>query len=1245
MLPKTAKNFQYRDSREKTFANGTKVATSKLIKKWEHEVPSIASLVDNGFYYTPTRKNPDQCTCFWCGKKENDIVGVRAVASHHLRTSPKCAYGLIQSNMELYVSAPDKEEYWKLLAEEGRAPKSVTDPHSKESTALRASTFKNLWELDSHENCTATSTDLAKAGLYYSPLDEDNDRVICMYCDCPLDHWEAGDNPLEEHKLNAYAYCYFLLTLSDEGESTPVKKKPVKKKQQILPDDSLEDIDDSELSLEKSTPSPVKATKKTNDSFSSPLNESISNLPTRSPSSDPEHHKTSEFDTYDFSIENIEDPDHNSIFDDGKKSIYTRKLNVKKPLPPPPASLRQKATKKSDTRNSFIMQVDTSKETNHSAAEPTTTDSVVHVESQSFSTSISGKSSKSLSSEFDGTEGDLVEVVEELQDVLPDEISEYEDFSDGKDLSYHDETQTPSSGRKTERTNKRKLDSETHEDDRESSANLSSQSMNSDRFRQIIASPGKSKKVKLQNGQGALKIKEDLLDLSGHNIDDFNESNISYFESNARSSRRNSEAKSDLLQKDKSFLVKTDSVKTKKSAFDDDDDDFNFFAQRPKKANPPHPDINMEETTKGIGHEKVDGESGAESVKVTPENLADNIGIEDIEPSSSLLKDGEVEKDLQPSISEGGHSSEGTKRASNDEEQNDIDNDDAPDAMDVDKGVTIMETEAVESEVVKTDHTGKKIDGGETTEKIRSHKGEETSIIPEEHKELEIEKDVAESKDHGQEDNEQGSSPVSKHSSADASTDKFVDTRADFDGESVFVGQLDADTRDVQEPDDIDVEFEEGTDISLSPSSYASYVKDMRSMEDEFVDASAIQEGRGGNLLIDQSLKTNMLDKLVEDVPAKVNTEQDLVVFDYRDEVAVRTETVSSVITTLQGLKTELTPDLSKSEVSTKQSSEIGQEENLQSERLEVAENGDSKTELGELQKVPVALGRSSNDNSEREDNEEEEEEQSLVHEESSVAEERLLNEPGSSKRLSSPKKATSHKMISSPGEQPSSEKPLTPAKDPNSPKEAPSARETMSGDHRSSPAKNNRRLVVYPLELPEQKGHSEMSSPAYNESPHNRTFIQESLSVLASPVAEPTSTKDDMALVGVERARPESFIESSTPQKKSKENASRGFPRIEIARLGNIDEELKTLKDTMEYLSEVSSVSCELHNDTEGILTDFIAAMPEEEEMMTIKEWMQHNAATCGRTVRAIADRMIDVYENEFEKLIEHIEKLPTVD
>lgn len=1239
MPPKQAPDkFQYRDEREKSFTDGIKVPTTRIIKVWEHEIPSITSLVDNGFYYTPTRKNQDQVTCFWCGKKANDIVGVQALGCHHLRTSPKCAYGLIQSNMEYCVSARDKEEFWRTLAEEERAPRSVTDPHSSESVMLRASTFKDLWKLDGQKKCTATSRDLAKAGLYYSPLDKDNDRVICMYCDCPLDHWDPEDDPLREHRANSYAYCYFLDTLpggKQNGTSSDNRNGAQKRKSKVpLPDDSLDDIDDSIMSTTP-VPSPrVKSADKEHDSsVSSPLNEPVSKWPSPLPSTEPELHKDSEFDAYDFSIEDIEDPDHGSIFDDGKSKVYHRKPRLRKPPPPPPESI----AKKRSSKGSFMLEVDKSRESDESTNRSMTLTHTNGEHKQSLQTSegplitekLQRPSAAEDTLEDDGASDKDTDAKINLESTGQSEISliESDDLTpsldDGSkftisenDPSYEDHGSAVDEEQALKKTANHTPKAESGNTKKRLLESLDG-SMDSDRFKQILASPGKKKKVKLNQAEGAYKPKDDILDLSGHNIGDFNESNISYLEEQ----RQLSKVRNDEFATKKRPVLSTElSTKVKKSAFDDDDDDFDFFVHRSNKLKGVQKSDHNEEPANEKPRSSLDKNSlldisASTDVEMaqqsTPKEAALNLNEARKAPDSHLNEnnnEGSVDKDMQNAINDhidgAGHADEqsfneehipsGLRKGgqqSTEEEKDGPSNHGQSSEPQTDQTLSKEEKHSFDNNAFSNP------EGGQTSPTDHASAGEKAYSRYASPRVPNLEPDAKVS------NLDAPAAPASVAESKETTMEEYVDTRAEFDDSKAETptrfktGNLNG------APSDEENDSGGESNFTLSPSTYGDYVKDMRSMEDEFVDSSVMQESKSGGLMIEKSSKSNILENVDED-PMNIDEQGGMVLF---DEHSLKNEPERAIV-------------LEKAPSRDKTSPNVGEKMSHHVQRIPEAEEQVNDIHGGKSE-IEGALETKDADNSGNE---------------TSIGDVSIKDaKPTSLEASERDNLAVATKE----------EKELDELDH-----HAHHASETVHDEHNGEEDGAVQVSANIPVLRMSEGAIDSVSSPSYNESPHNRTFIEESL-----PAS--VDERDDGS---IEQQRQEdvpspstkqldkisgSFIESSTPRKAREDAVYKYYPRIDTSKLGNIMDELKTLTDTMDYLAEVSAASCELHNDNEGILTDFIAAMPEEEEAMTVKEWMQHNAATCGRTVRAIADRMIDAYAAEFDNLIEYVAGLPTTD
>ncbi|OBA22435.1 hypothetical protein METBIDRAFT_31329 [Metschnikowia bicuspidata var. bicuspidata NRRL YB-4993] len=121
--------------------------------------------------------------------------------------------------------------------------------------------------------------------------------------------------------------------------------------------------------------------------------------------------------------------------------------------------------------------------------------------------------------------------------------------------------------------------------------------------------------------------------------------------------------------------------------------------------------------------------------------------------------------------------------------------------------------------------------------------------------------------------------------------------------------------------------------------------------------------------------------------------------------------------------------------------------------------------------------------------------------------------------------------------------------------------------------------------------------------------------------------------------------VQSSTPLKTQKEasSATKHFlPRISM---DSALAEIKDLDDAIDYITQMAAQGHELHNDVDGALTNFISAMPEEEEEMTVEEWIRHNAASCRKIVEDLGEQIVRNYEAEFDKVINYVAGLATID
>lgn len=1275
MPPKSTTQFQYRDIREKTFLEGVKIPSTKGVKKWVHKEPSVNALVDNGFYYSPTKRYPSQVTCFWCGKKENDLVNIKHLANHHLRSSPNCFYALIQAHMENYVLDQDKETFWHRLAKTEDAPNSVTNPHCEESINLRASTFKNFWPLDSNQKASANSRALAAAGLYYSPLFPGNDRLLCMYCDCPLEHWDADDDPLEEHKKNAFAYCYYLETLEKGNQA---EEESGKRKESLSTEHLSENL---ELS-ERNTNLEEKPMQNTRSALEQSKNDSIDDSieapawPSQSNSPKVTTQQASEFDAYDISIEEMDRSDENTIFKqktaiDKKLPRRTRRTTAlknekKQESKPKPQEIKQASSLKAQVKkDNFEDAHEDDREYDHTPSsrillqalgEDVTDDSIV----QTSSLNDNGSEYTDEQSVNDGSEADSDWV-------------EQSDRAQNNDSSLS--TKRKSLSNQESDTKRRRTENEGMRSTTGTNTDTSDFGMDSDRFREIINSPKKLKNMKKLVPEGAGESPSGaIFDISGHNIGDYNESDVTYFE---HSDNKNGVGK---LQS-----TMRQSEDAKRSAFDDDDDDddFNFFSLRqtrkrafgdlnedkPEKASDSLKKNETEEAISDISAssdikaeldkrrggsllnkeaaEKTKNETSSPSPEDHPNNIAENI--------DGALKEEPLHHSERSSL--GGDDIDSLAN-----DTGDLSGPETKPKEDFHNGRTLVPHSPI---------VGGPQDG---TNSLQGHHREEhplnqTDIGGAEPKVSSQSPNLSTLAKENQEESGDSKAPIDQISTNDANPPNTIQQAPEPNLALVKY-------EDQQPSSPVKESGEDSYQITLSPSSYGEYVKDLKSMDEEFVDASDIVPA--ANLQISQASKQprqSMLPhkNILEDSEINLSGELSPV------RAVVKSapqKSPSNQIVPYSGAEKDTHKPISAFEEPKELEGEgpdgSDQDEpdheheqtsnNMSESHGNYEDNGSEVTyELSPAKRSTIENSiqdQSSHDNysaeNDSEDDEREETKHESMHRDESwsrsedesreffdtIAEETIeMRSPIKDKRT----KQENENLVSENGnpersriEDSHSEIPMLLL----------SKKHTQKSD--SEPANVHAEGLEENVKLEdpanELKSLEDRRSFTENESSAN---IRRSSYKKDSPHGRISGSFANVDASTPQRSFFQTPENQSLPENTTSEtNKTRtnGEPSLKQG-FSNIAEEIQTLKDTMEYLSEILSCNVELHNDTEGTLTDFVAAMPEEEETMCIKDWMHHNAITCGRTVREIATHYIEAYEQRFDKLIDQIELLPTTD
>ncbi|KAJ5987537.1 hypothetical protein N7451_011902 [Penicillium sp. IBT 35674x] len=214
---------------------------------WPHSKPSPAELAQAGFFYKPYESNPDNTTCFECGRALDGWEEEDNPITEHLKHSPDCGWAI---TMDIQQNSSN--------------PSAIEDPTSERITQARLATFGSAWPHDEKRGWICQSEKMVEGGWYFCPTEESNDLASCAYCKLSLDGWEPKDDPL----MLLLRIC---ATPRKKGKGSKSRKPRVSKASSRLSTQSVgtttseapEDLDDSmDQSIMSQASVKPKATKK-----------------------------------------------------------------------------------------------------------------------------------------------------------------------------------------------------------------------------------------------------------------------------------------------------------------------------------------------------------------------------------------------------------------------------------------------------------------------------------------------------------------------------------------------------------------------------------------------------------------------------------------------------------------------------------------------------------------------------------------------------------------------------------------------------------------------------------------------------------------------------------------------------------------------------------------------------------------------------------------------------------------------
>ncbi|KAJ6109115.1 hypothetical protein N7486_001349 [Penicillium sp. IBT 16267x] len=223
---------------------------------WPHSKPSPAELAQAGFFYKPYESNPDNTTCFECGRALDGWEEEDNPITEHLKHSPDCGWAI---TMDIQQNSSN--------------PSAIEDPTSERITQARLATFGSAWPHDEKRGWICQSDKMVEGGWYFCPTEESNDLASCAYCKLSLDGWEPKDDPFEEHYRRSSECSFFVFAQppAKKGKGSKSKMPRVSKASSRLSTQSVgtttseapEDLDESmDQSIMSQASVKPKATKK-----------------------------------------------------------------------------------------------------------------------------------------------------------------------------------------------------------------------------------------------------------------------------------------------------------------------------------------------------------------------------------------------------------------------------------------------------------------------------------------------------------------------------------------------------------------------------------------------------------------------------------------------------------------------------------------------------------------------------------------------------------------------------------------------------------------------------------------------------------------------------------------------------------------------------------------------------------------------------------------------------------------------
>ncbi|ODV95381.1 hypothetical protein PACTADRAFT_33949 [Pachysolen tannophilus NRRL Y-2460] len=179
----------------------------------------------------------------------------------------------------------------------------------------------------------------------------------------------------------------------------------------------------------------------------------------------------------------------------------------------------------------------------------------------------------------------------------------------------------------------------------------------------------------------------------------------------------------------------------------------------------------------------------------------------------------------------------------------------------------------------------------------------------------------------------------------------------------------------------------------------------------------------------------------------------------------------------------------------------------------------------------------------------------------------------------------------------------------------------------------------------PKSRFNSSKASPHNSSTPDNGV---DSADAESTPLGLQTFPEDHQSTRSIKTAFNRSSMEFKTEeaiQAKEEEGEEEiTMPQCEWVPSSSdkLFQIVSDIEHASDFLQKISEKNYELNDDVDGVLTNFIGQMPEEELEMSIREWCYYNAKQAKDLLSISCESMLQVFKEESDRAMEFLKNLP---